>query len=559
MSNVIASIVGSDNVAPVYNPNQRWSMWALDEIYFGQIGSGKYVPNVNDYVVDYNTDEKWKVISVDETTLIPTLSVLIAEFVGEFSESDILLGVGPGTQSDTYRVYLDKSVTPHTLSVDARLQVAGSMVNKAMIFKGSELDGTAKVISSLYDQTGTLLGQAIPLELVAMTGAQNIAIKTVPVCHTLENLKDGEVVTAVFYSDNGRVVSKRQLLIENTAFIRNTDASVKYIIGIGLESPFLSSSDPRLIQYPLNVPLNGLGLIGVVNYSDGSQIRLPVDGSKFSIFGFEGFLSTLIGQKFNLVLKYTLSAGEIVYGSNMADGQFITQNFKAITIKPDGAYTVKLFAYPIWENAIDGYRLEWFMYDLNRTNFYRVTPYVKVSTNSRPFNPSQYGVTQQLNVSLNLNDVNGSFSQYRHTQLINISLMAPGTERTTNWTIGFSPNQDPVYGQNIHATSKMINQNLWKIKIDSDCTTLTDWLNKFYYRTLPLSDSAKEVAPPPPNYFALVVGTDRIEFPISQWNKELTISDAIPVNSTAYVAFFLRTADNDIHLSIAGLPVYDAI
>jgi len=560
MGNTISSnIAGIDGIVPIYQPNLRWSTWALNEIYLGQEGQDRYVPNVKDYVVNTDTDQRWKVVAVDPTTLIPTLDEIIPENVGAFSDYDILLGVGPGTQSDTYRVYLDKSVMPHTLSVDARLKVAGSMVTKAMIFKGSELSGTSKVISALYDQTGTLLGQAIPLELVAMEGNNNISVKTVPVCHTLEELPDGEVVTAVFYSDNGRVVSKRQLLIENTAFIRNTDASVKYIIGISLESPFLSHSDNRLIQYPLNVPLNGLGLIGVVQYSDGSKIRLPVDGTKFSIFGFEGYLSSIIGQKFNLVLKYSLSVGEVVYGSNVADGQFITQKYKATTVKADGAYTVKLYGYPVWVDAINGYVLEWFMYDLNRNNFYRVTPYVKFNTNTRAFNPTLYGINQQLSVSINLKDVNGSFTPYIHAQIINISLMGPGTERTTNWTVGFTPNQDPQYGQNNFAATTFINQNLWKVKLDSGYVSLASWLEHLYYNTLPLSDSSKEAVPPAPNYFTIVVGNDRLEFPISQWNQELTISDAVPDNTTLFISFFLRTPDNDIHLSIAGLPIYQTV
>lgn len=554
-----SAVIGIDGIAPIYQPNQRWAMWSLKEIYFGQAGESKYVPNIDDYVVNPDTDERWKVTAINPTSLIPTLSPITAEISAGMSEVDMLLGVGPGTQSDTYRVYIDKSVTPHTLAVDARLHVGGDMVKTAMIFLGSDFDGTSKVISALYDQQGTLLGQAIPLELVAMEGNTNLAIKTVPVCYTLEDLKDGEVVTAIFYSDAGHVVSKRQLLVENTAFIRSTTAATKYIIGIDLESPFMSSSDSRLIQYPMNVPLAGLNLIGVVNYSDGTKIRMPVDGSKFAIYGFEGYLATVVGQKFSLVLKYNLSPGEVVYGSNVVSGdKFITQTYKATTIHPDGQYTVKLFGYPVWIDGTNGYRIEWFMYDLNRTNFYRVTPYVRINPNTRPFNPTQYGINQQLTVSINLHDVNGSFTNYIHSQVINITLMGPGTSRTTNWLVGFAPNQDPMFGGNNYASTTFVNQNYWEVRLQSGYNSQSEWLKNLYKYTLPLMDTEREAVLPQPNFFALVIGNDRIEYPLSYWNKTLVVTDAVPDNSTIFVDFFIRTADNDIHLAMTALPVYQS-
>lgn len=551
------AVAGIDGIVPVLNLNSRWTIWNLLEIYMGQNGSSKYVPNVNDYVINTDTDETWKVTSINQTTLIPTLVRVVPINTGTLSQQDILLGVGPGTASDTYRIYIDKSVTPHTLAVDARLNVAGSMVTKAIIFRGSDLTGTSVAISALYDQTGTLLGQAIPLELVAMVNGNNVAIKTVPVCYTLADLPDGEIVTAVFYSDTGSVVSKRQLLVENTAFIRTTDAAVKYITGITLESPFLSATDNTLIQYPLNVTLNGLSLIGVVQYSDGTQLRMPVDNTKFKISGFEPFISTIIGQKFNVVLKYTLSPGEIVYGANAVGGQFITNTYKATTVKANGAFTVKLFGYPVWIDAVNGYRLEWFMYNLDRTAMYRVTPYVTIDANSVPFNPTFYGTVQHLTVSINLKDVNGLFTSYLHVQNIDISLLAPAQARTTNWLVGFNPGQSTgIFGSNNFAATTFINQNLWSVNVGSNAATLADWLNKMYFNTLPLIDLTKETAPPVPNMFALILGNSVVEFPISEWNMTHQVSSAIPNNTTLFIKFFNRTNTNDIQLSVCGLPVY---
>jgi len=587
-SNLI--VVGSDQVTPIDNPDGLFKIWALKEIFMGAgtPGRDRYVPRVDDRVIDTETNEWYYVVSIDQTTFVPTLKQCKSVPDETFSTADMLLGVGPGTQSDTYRLFIDKSVLPYTACVDARLKIAGSAANSAIVYRGSLLDGSATPISSVYDQSGNLLGDLIPLEKVAMPAANslpellqwfvpntpvtNIAIKTVPVFHTNADLQDDEIVTVVVFSADGNVVSKRQLLVENTAFIRSTDTSIKYITSVTLESPFLSVSDKTLIQYPINVPLEGLMLTGVVTYSDGTQLKLPVDGSKFTIFGFNGFVATVVGQKFDLVLKYSLSPNEIIYGSgnvsNQVGGQFKTANYKAVTLKTDGSYSVKLFAYPVWINATVGYQLQWWLYTLDRTFVYNVTPYIRYDTNSTPFNPTAYGVQQNLAVNINLHDVSPTFANYINVQTITISLLAQGDARTTNWTIGFSPNQLPQFGIDNFAASVPLSQpglidginaeTKWQVNITSGCTSITNWLQRLYFNTLPLTDTSSEVAPPTPNMFALVINGKDVEFPISAWNTSLTVNGAVPDKSTLFVKFFLRLPTNDVSLSICGLPVYQS-
>lgn len=553
------NVTGNDGVPPVHEPDSRWTTWALQQIYIpGNAGSGFYIPKLNDYVVDYSTDERYVVTDVDISTGGSTLKKIVGiKDPGDMDGIDVLLGVGPGTQSDTFRAYIDKSVIPHTLAVDARCYVNGSMVSYAKIFKGANAGAGAKVVSAFYDQSGNLLGQNVPLELVAMPNGQNYAVKCPKVCYTSEDLQDNELLTIWFYDDAGGVVSKRVLIVENTAFIRSTDAATKYITGITLESPFMSSSDPNLMEYPINVPLRGLDLFGVVHYSDGSSRRMPVDGTKFSIFGFNDFVATIVGQQIPLVLRYNLSQDEIVYGATAGEGLYITENYKAIATKADGAYTVKLFGYPVWIDSVNGYRLEWFLYNLDRNIYYKVTPYVRFNENSPAFDPIAYGVNQRLSVSINLRDVNGSYNNYIHVQTIDVALMRQGSDHTgTNWTIGFDPGQNPPYARNAHAETTFINQNLWKVKIGLGETTKAAWLERLYSQTKPLTDPAKEVNPPEPDFFALVYGDTAVEFPIAQWNDELTVSNSTPDSSTLYIKFYKRTVENDLQLAMAALPVW---
>lgn len=562
-------VTGSDGYVPVHEPNRRWTQWNYDEIYALIIqgsddvvlpgpGEGRYIPNINDLVIDIDLWKWFKVVGLNWSSGVATLKEISPpKDPGNLTDEDVLLGIGPGGQSDTYRIYIDQSVKPFTLAVDARLYVRGQLCQYAMIFKGTDInDRTGKVISAFYDQSGNLQGQKVPLELASIENSTNIATKCVSVCHTTEELADGDTATVVFYNDQASPVSWRQCVVKNTSFIRTTDSAQKYIKGVSLESPWVSPSDPRLLKFPINVPLRSLPIKGVVEYTDGSVIKLPIDGQKFKLSGLENYVATIVGQKIPLVLSYTLSAGEINYGSSVGAQPHVSEQYWAQTDNKDGAYTLKLFGYPVWIDRVNGYRLEWFLYNLDRQTVYKVTPWVKLVTGSRAFDPLGYGINQQLRVQIDLSEVNGLFTAHVFTQTIGITLRAPGDERTTNWTIAFDPNQSPEYGNNIHADATFVNYNLWKLKVDFGAASKEDWLNQLYSRAMPLTDPDREAAPPEPNYFALVFGNQRVEQPISQWNAEMTVGNGLVNNDTLFIEFFKRTTDNDIQLSIAGLPIY---
>lgn len=552
----VPGITGTDGQQPVYSPDSRWTIWNMKEIYTGGAGKARYVPKVNDLVLDQDFWIWYEVVSIDEVTYVATLREKdVRNMGGEMNDYDKLLGVGPGTQSDTYRVYVDKSVTPYILAVDARLRVAGTMCKTCKIYRGADVWDEASVVSKVYDGAGNFLGTDVLLELAAIEG-QNKTIKTVPVCYTSEDLKDGELVTAVFYSDSGHVVSKRQLLVENTAFIRSTDDSVKYIIDISLKSPFMSKADPALIEYPINVPLAGLFLTGVVHYSDGSTAEYPVNGQKFSIFGLDNFVSTIVGEKLDLVLKYSLSSEEICYeAQQVGDTRFMAKSYDAVVAKADGAYTVKLFGYPHWLDGIRGYRMEWFLYNLDRNLAQRVTPYVRINDNSPAFDPLLFGTRQRLSVTLNLQDVSSAYTYYRHVQSIDVTLMAPGGTQQTDWTVGFDPTQNPQYGLENHFKFEFINQNLRRLKLDMGLDTIDQWLDKLYYPSKPLVNPYTEAKPIVPDFFAIVINTEKYIFPITQWRSIFTVTDQLWPGATVFIEFFKRTNNNDIQLAVAGVPV----
>lgn len=549
-------VAGVDGKVPIYNPDGLWQMWSIADIYMGQEGLNKHVPKINDYVVNPQTGEQWRVTAVDETTFVPTLTPIQIVPIEVVDTEDRLISVGPGAPDERWRAYIDRSVIPHTLAVDHYHVLPGAQATYCKIFRGATVGNDGVEVSAVYDSSMNLLGTEVPLTLVATTGT-NVAMKTVPTCHTTVPLEDGEVVTVVFYSATAAVVAKRQLVVQNTAFVRGLDASVKYILSIALESPFLSESDPDTILFPMNVPLSGIPMTGVVTYSDGSVARLPVDGSKFSVFGLTNYLSTVVGQRLPLTLKYTLSPGEIIY--NATSATFKTEDYFAVTTNPEGVYEVKLYGFPVWIDAVQGYRMEWFLYNLDRDISYNVTQHVTYSVNTPAFMPLAYGTQQDLHVSVNLNSVNGAYKVFNHSQIISVTLLGPTDGTGTPWSIKFDPGQDPVFGNDNEAVTVFTNINNSQVRVDCGAATQADWLQRLYRQTKPMVDPAREVDAPEPTHFLLLVGGQELEYPISQWNATITLDTFIPNRSTLFIKFIKKTLETNIQLAVAGVSVKQVV
>lgn len=546
-------VVGTDGKVPVYDPNGTWRMWSISEIYRGLTGLNMYVPKIKDYVIDPDTFTTYIVDDLDDVTLIPTLrEIRPANMSFSFTETDVLFGVGPGTQADTYRVYLDTSVLPHVLAVDEALRVGGSMTSYAKIFKGSLVGADGHVVSKTYDSAGQFVSENVGLELAAIDSHVNHTIKTVKVCHCTEALADGEIVTIVFYGDNGHVVSKRQLLVENTSFIRGVNRSLKYITHISMDSAFMSSTEDKTIQYPLNVPINALNLVGTVHYSNGETLKLPVDGTKFRIFGLEQYTSSIIGQKMDLVLSYSLSNDETAYGAVGANNKMITEPYELVTVNPNNSYTVKLFGYPFWINATVGYQMRWWLFNLDRNVFFEVTSQLRFNANTGAYDPKAYGYMQRKSVSLNLRDVSGAFKPFVHTQTVEITLLAPPSEDGTSWTVSHEANGNrPSYGRELYA--KRVTNSV--INLSSDFTDIETWKTHIYKETFPLVNPNTELGPLDPTHFAMTVNGVTIEYPIAQWNADITVSGTLTTYGTVTVRFFKRTASGDLALGISALLI----
>jgi hypothetical protein len=549
----INGVIGLDGIVPIFNPEGNWHTWGLHEVYTGQTGENKYVPKVRDYVIDTETYTTYIVEHLDPITLIPTLrEIRPANMSYSMSVTDVLFGVGPGTTSDTYRVYIDKSVTPYVMAVDARLKITGSMSSYAKIFKGADLTSGGNVISKVFDSSNNYISDNIPLELVAIDSHVNYAVKAITVCHTTENLVDAEIVTAVIYNDRGHVVSKRQLLVENTSFIRSVNVSKKYVTHISVNCPFMSPTVDNLIEFPLNIPINALNLMGTVHYSDGSTFTSAVDGTKFKMHGVDQYLSSIIGQKVDLVLSYALGSDETAYAGVGVEGKYVTEAYSLMTINPNVSYSVKLYGYPVWVSSAVGYSMRWWLMNLDRNVSYDVTPYVRFDTITGAFNPKGYGLLQRKNVSINLRDISGAFKPFVHTQIVDIVLNNEPNVGIEPWIISLESNAArPMYGAGLIA-KKITNVS---VNLSSGITTYDEWLTRVYKHTFPLLNPANELYPMTPTHFVVDYNGFMTEFVIADWDKDLNIATSLTLYKNVNIKFIKRTVSGDMQLSMASMVI----
>lgn len=531
-----------------------YRFWGEDEAVVHQ-GSGLHVPNEDHAVWDWERG-KYRVVSVDYTTGICTLKRWSEPRDSQnVTDDDLLLGSAPSHPSEVFRLYINTAVTPFTLSLDSEYWLGGTDVEYIKIYKGRDVGQNAKAISAFYDQSGNLLGEAIPVELIGYR-QDNIAMKRPLSSHTHHRLPDGEIVTLVAYGANGTELSFATLMVHNTGFVRAANPADKYITAISVESPFISPADPTLLEYPVNMPVENLNLIGVVQYSDGSTVRRPVDGTKFEMHGLEEFIASIQEQTIPLVLTYKLSPEEHSYILTPSPQSYISVRYRATTLKNDAAYNLKLFAYPVWQDAMTGYRLEFFLANLERDEIYPVTNLVQLQTGSRAFDPLQYGVVQKIAYAIDLNRVDSRFSAYRHVQSMEVTLLANGTEGDRdNWTIRYTTGGNE-YGSGISAVARFINTNNWKIKLDAGIETKAEWLQRVFYNTDPLFDSNTEERAPEPNFFKLVIGSHEIEVPIDMWNSEITSHVAPGEGQNLYLQFFRRNPTTDLYLGVTGMSTH---
>lgn len=544
------------NNSNFYNPDRGFRVWNKTQIKLAANQTDRWVANVDDLVVDYSKGFE-RVIDVEEGTWVPTLEHWEPKpHIDPDGEENVLVGVGPGYSSESYRCFIDTSVTPYVLSPDKRLHFYGSMVASYAVFRGSDINkDTGELISTFYNSSGDFLGPFIPVESAEIFDQIVSTIKIPMVGNTSTDLQDGERVTLVAYDDKEGVISYAQLLVMNTQVLRQTDQSKRYVEGISIDTPFLSSSDPKVIEFPLNVMVKSLPILGMVKYRGGKQARMDVGTPPMTIMGLENYVATGEGQEFPITLRYQLAQDEISYKLVPTADRVITESYIARTTPANGAYSCRMFVYPTWVNAQTGYRLDFWLYNLDRQQYFNVTALVELGVNSPVYRPRAYGELQTLTFAVNLNQVDGRFAPYRFVYTFQIALLTSG-ETAATWEIFPTPDQPASYGRNLNANMDYIATNNWDMRLANQAQTKAQWLQKMYYAAQPLVNTAVEEFPPEPTHFIVQFLHNSYRFSIDRWADTLRVNNDMQQGESLTIHWVRELYDTDLQLATTAVPIY---
>lgn len=543
-----------------------YTVWNARDIWFGNdaaIKGGKHVPNVGDKIDFYENNilKEMLVVAVHEDTLIPEL-VEINRQPKEDSSLNQFIGVGPGYQSETWRIWYDPNVQPHTLMIDAVHLVYGTEASYIKLFKGRNTGPDGKVISQ-YAVNSSQYSENVPLYVVSDRWDGSEAIKRPPVCHTTETLKLGEEVTAVVYSDSGQPYSQNTFKVVFGNNVRSLNKEQRYVMGIELDSPFISLTDDRLLELPINMPLEGIFTRGKVLYSDGREMIIPIDGKRLKMIGTEYFVNTKINEINHLGLRYQLGENEMAWNTNSGESRHITEMYRYQTMDLDNSYAVNINIVPIWDRTRLAWELRYYLYNLDRDINLDVTAYIENGVNSDIFNGRKFGVTQHIAVALQLDRLDLGLAKYRHVQKFDIALVQEPSSLQRSYLIDYHTNQATSYGEyNIAAMKNPLgridDQRYYGIHLNEhvNATSYQEWLDRTFYCVQPIYNEQIELKAPLPTHVLIrsASNLDLItEIDIAQhWNDTIegVLSNSFDVGDTILVEFIRKQGTTVLYLGM---------
>ncbi len=512
------------------DPNRGFRTWNINEIYLGdKTKKGKYVPNKGDLVFDISGGilREKEVISVDDTTYIPVLRELKREEVND-NQDNQFRGVGPGYQSETWRIFYDPNVSPATLMVDTNLHVYGRDASYMKLFLGRNTGKDGKVISQYRDPANpNSYSENVPLHVLGTRFDDSPAIKRPAVCHTTEPLHVGDEITAVVYTASGIESSSNVFLVANGACVRQLDTSMRYITGVELISPFLSASDDSLIEFPSNMPREGLFTMARVSYSDGETQDLTIDGSRVAISGLDHYISTIRGETSKLALTYFLGENESAWGANAGVNRHVTRIYRYRTLEVDGSYSVFLNVIPQWMGEVIGWELRYHLYNLDRNLSLDVTDLIEAGVNSEIFNGKKYNRFQHISVALELSKLGLGLNNFRYVQSFSIGLNGNPLNNDIPYLIHYHVGQSDPYGEYARVSmGATVTHDTFVLNLNgfSKSETVKDFLKQTYFRAKPLYNENVEAGPLTPTHFNILYKEgDPVEYPIDQFNQDIDV------------------------------------
>lgn len=561
-ANAVAGVAPSQR-----NRGERRTLLYLEDVYDPDVHpvseKEKYiVPFENELIADVENGYLLRCAKVDyegnlKATMVPwSLNNPTDQNV---IDQDWLFGMQGGPMIGEALLSVDFSVRPNVARVDATIMRPGAAY--ALLYRGPGPSNKGNIISVTYDQGGVMQNNEVPTRLAEIVDRTNLEIMTTGPFSVTENeqsLPNGSQCFLAFYDQGGNFIPPGQLVrTQHSAYMKDHRIGTKYIDTIRLVSPWFSNSNnPEKVIVPINVNLLSLELRAEVVYSDGSTSGLlPVNGGKFRLEGINEHRPTWPGQTSEVVLIYQLGPNEQFYKSRPGNPLFERRIYTLEAGEADGAYSPRLYTYPQWDASLAGYRLQHFMYDLDRKTFVDVSAFVTLNDNSPAWRPSGYGITQSMIFNLNLRDVAPTYVSATFIQHVDISLYRDINTPGKKFDVSFVFNQ-PTY----QALSLKVLTNDGSKSVANVTNGFLDqaaWLNGLYRGVYPSFAIWNEAKAPEPTHFYLMHEDGRKWlFSIADWNKNLPVPVSMQTGKTWYMAWVSRDGQgNELQLAATGVIV----
>lgn len=553
----MADNVGKLENTAIPNPSRMYRRWRIDEVYgLGNSPTNRHVPNVKDTVLDVDSQIEYLVTDINEDNIPTIVPLNLSGGLGITSNSTII-GTGPGLVSEGYRIYVNNKVLPRPCFIDNRVIIAGSENHYIKIFKGFKTDNSGEVVSGVFNSVNRMVSENIELEPVVIPHYPNNTYKVAKAGFLTSTLQDGEVVTVVVYSRAGNVTMKFGLVVVNTEFVRNIDASKKHITDIKLITPYLSPDDALQVNIPTGMVVQSSSFMGQVSYSDGSKAQYPVDGNKFALHGIDNYIGSRIGDSVPLVLRYSLAKGEYSNIANaVGNNYFVNKSYRLTTVESDNKYNVKLFIIPIWSEQHSRWSLAYLLYNLEREVVWNVTDYIEYTQGTSRFDGRLFGQAQQLQVAVNLDRIGGGYSYYRHVETFTITLHGPVTSEIKSSHYELAYDTDSVVARDTTILVSGSKPN-YTLRLMSSLNSVDKILDRLYYSTSPLMYPFNESRPPRPTHVRISRMTKEKVVAIDELLDDISFTDNLNFSITQEPNFTLKFLQikgvNTLELGAVGL------
>lgn len=474
------------------------------------------------------------------------------------NESIQIFGQPGGFNQGERTLGIDYSILPNKANIDKRILCPDA--DYALLYLGNTFGDSSKIISATYANRNEMTSNRIGVKLASIDNRLNRSIMTTDsfsVTLSQEELPPGSRCTLVFYKLDGTPLPPSYILgVQHTAYLRDHNVGTKYITDIELLAPwFTDSNQTDLLMIPLNVPLVQVIFRAKVYYSDGSTETLPVDGTRFKLFGIEQFKPTSVGDTVGqLVLVYSFSEGEQAFLAQPGSPNTKSKKYRIQAAQPEGAYSPKIYTFPS-PNSSSGYHLRHYLYTLDRKEVIDVTAIAKLNNLSPAYDPTAYGIIQRLIFNLRLSDANPLYVDWTLVQNTAITLKAAPSDTGPKWVVNFN-NEDNTAG---YTSEPAVLYNNTVYLNNSNYQTQEAWLDALYKKVMPQYQPKYELLPIPTHMEIWDKDNNHWRFALDRWDSNNALPHAYADGETLFLRWIKVNGDgSEQQLAMTGLYVLNA-